>query len=145
MNLLGSIISADAIIGISPMYRNKTLNPDTLQYSFNLITTSGMVEFRSSMIEDPHIATAEEKKELYAFELEYNRARDIVADHLNEQNEDFEYRVYKIDRAFEGAGELHIELEKLLMASKSKAKDQLLRTLRNMRPHIISLKQLAEL
>jgi hypothetical protein len=143
MNLLGSIISAEAIIGISPMYRNKTLNPDTLQYSFNLITTSGLVEFKSSLIEDPAIATADEQRELFAFELEYNRARDIVAGHLDEQNEDFEYRLYKIDRAFESAGNLHIELEKLLMASKSKTKDQLLRTLRDMRPHIITLKQLA--
>lgn len=144
MNILGGHIKDSEIIGISSLNCHETVNPDLLYYSFSVITRGAAVEFKSPTIQDFRIATPLEQAALKAFRDEYLSIRTDVLSLLGEYEEEFRYHSKRVDTAFTTLAELHKLLEDELSLTKAKNKADWLSLLRDMRPHIIELKNLAE-
>lgn len=141
MIILGAIIETDIIKGIGRLtYMQEGSNA---WYQFDLLTTSGIMNFSSDVIADVAFATKFEQHHLHDFKQEYNHIRNEVSHLINAGHDHFEYHAHKVSRAYDQLTEIHQQLEAVLSKSKSKGKEEWTKILGSMAPHIIQLKNLA--
>lgn len=145
MKILGGAIADDQVKGITNLVLHFTRNPDEAYYSFKLLTAGAPVEFKSCVIQDFGIATKFEQRELQEFKDEYAHIRTEVFAILKENEEEFQFHAARVDHHFTTLAEIHKLLEDEIRVCKSKNKEDWLSLLHDMRPHIIELKNLAEI
>jgi hypothetical protein len=145
MRILEGNIKDECIIGISGLICHQSHHPQLLYYSFFVITTGGPVEFRSATITDFQFASAKDQQQLQDFQHEYANVRTRIISLLGEHEEEFEYHEKRVSHHFAILAELNKLLEDELRLSRIKNRDDLLHLVRDMRPHIIELKNLAEI
>lgn len=142
MNILGAIIQAEDIRGISML--QPVMMDDNFYYSFSVITRSGLVEFKSEMITDWRIATKQEQQTQLDFKTEYLAIRKHISYLLAEGADDFNSHQENVDYSYGVITKYHQDLYDKLSASKAKNKSGHLELLQKMVTHIIVLKNLAE-
>lgn len=142
MNIMGTILKEECIIGVSQLYQQVSGN--NLYLQFNLITTSGLVEIRSEMIEEYQHANANDQQILAQFRNEYMHIRREISLHIDQTTDEFQYQAFKVGQAFDSFVDQHHRLEQILEKSKSKDRPEWLRILRAMVPPVIQLKTLAD-
>lgn len=145
MRILEGHIKDDCIIGISGLICHQTHHPQLLYYNFFVITTGGPVEFRSPTITDFQFASAKDQQQLQDFQHEFASIRTRVLSLLGEYEEEFRFHAEKVVHHFGTLAELNKLLEDELSLSRIKNRDDLLHLVRDMRPHIIELKNLADI
>lgn len=128
MNILGSIIRTDEIIGISDI--TPCHDGNKFYYSFSVITRSSAVEFKSEVVEDVHIATKQEQELLQSFKLRYQITRYQIGIQTGDVQmiiEDFKAQIAdKIEREFNELQKATDQISLLLHKSKLKTKEELL-------------------
>lgn len=142
MNVLGGVIKDEEIIGISDL--NENLEGSLFYLEFFVIIKGGQVKFKSLAIQDVHIATKMEQAYLQNFRVEYSIIRENVFALLGYYSAEFQFHTIRVKNHFERIACLNKELEEQIEISKLKNKARWLELIRDMRPHIIELKNLAE-
>lgn len=126
MNILGTIIRTDEIIGIGQLQWQE--HGEDGYYCFDVLTRSSSVEIRSILVRSFKHATADEQKELAAFKQHYAIIRTDIAMMMGDAATIYQvmHREEKVKELFEKLGRHTDVVGKMISQSKLKYKGEIL-------------------